>query len=272
MNLPALLRASDASVRGDADSFTAVKLLLDAGTGSLGGARPKASVVDADGELLIAKFAHADDEWDVMAWEATALQLAARAGVTVARHQLVPIDGRHVHLLTRFDRNNQRRIGYISAMTALEHHDGEPADDVDIADRLAELSVSTSQDAHELFRRAALNVAVNNTDDHLRNHGFLRNGPGWELSPAFAINPNPARSSRQTSIAGAVHVEDAPAGLIELGRACRLSPGAVREMLNSIADALEAWREIAGANGIPRQETELFAETFASGINALRMA
>jgi serine/threonine-protein kinase HipA len=118
-----LLRAADAVSRDGPDDMAAIKTLLDAGTGSLGGARPKASVRDGD-RLLIAKFPHHNDRWSVIAWEKTALDLAEAGGVTVPSRQMVSVDGHPVLLLDRFDREGAHRIGYIIAMTLLEADDG----------------------------------------------------------------------------------------------------------------------------------------------------
>jgi serine/threonine-protein kinase HipA len=279
VRLPALLRAADAvsDDRAGDDDFGAIKALLSAGSGSLGGARPKASVLADDDTLQIAKFPHRDDQWDVMAWEATALQLAELAGVSIPDHRLVRVGRAHVLLLRRFDRapsvnDQERRIGYISAMTLLEHRDGEGADYVEIAEQLPEVSADSTQDARELFLRAALNVGLNNTDDHLRNHGFLRVRGGWTLSPAFDINPNPEQSARQTTIAGSDDFGDAADGLRELGRACRLAPAEIDAQLTHVAEALRPWREIAARHGVPAAELSRFATSFELGAKTLQDA
>jgi serine/threonine-protein kinase HipA len=273
IRLPELLHAADTAARDPgADDFDAVKVLLAAGTGSLGGARPKAAVLD-DGHQLIAKFPHHDDDWDVMAWEATALDLAAASGVRVAEHRLVPVDGRHVLLLDRFDRDDHgHRVGYISAMTMLEQRDGDHADYVDLADRLAEEGARAKEDAHQLFRRVAVSVGLNNTDDHLRNHGFLRRRGGWTLSPAFDVNPNPDTQLRQTTIAGADLPGDESEGLIELARSCRLAPAGARAVLAEVADAISRWQEVAGRNGVQQSQLARFEDSFASGLRTLREA
>ncbi|TPW78291.1 type II toxin-antitoxin system HipA family toxin [Schumannella sp. 10F1B-5-1] len=273
ISLPTLLRAADAA-DGDASGFAAVKVLLDAGTGSLGGARPKASVVDADGRQLIAKFPHHSDAWDVMGWEATALDLASRCGIDVPDHRLTQVDGRGVLLVTRFDRapdgDGTARIGYASAMTQLELRDGEPADYVDLAETLTTVGSRARSDAVQLFRRAAFGVAINNTDDHARNHGFLREPGGWRLSPAFDLNPNPLAAARQTTIGGSATADDAAAGLRELARACRLTPSGATEIASDCADATAGWREVATSNGIPTSGFERFAESLRRGIEAVR--
>ena len=248
-----------------------MKALLAAGTGSLGGARPKAAVLDTAGHQLIAKFPHHDDEWDVMAWEATALELAGGAGARVARHRLVQIEGRHVLLLDRFDRDDTgNRIGYVSAMTMLEQRDGDHADYVDVAERLAEVSAHATDDAHQLFRRVAVSVGLNNTDDHLRNHGFLRRRGGWTLSPAFDVNPNPEPELRQTTIAGADLPRDEAEGLLELARSCRLSPAQARSVCGAVTDTIDRWRGVAVRNGVNESELSRFEDSFATGLRTLR--
>ncbi|WP_426625462.1 type II toxin-antitoxin system HipA family toxin [Leifsonia sp. McL0607] len=276
VGLPGLLHAADVAARAtDGDDFEAVKALLDAGTGSLGGARPKAAVLGDDGRQLIAKFPHHEDDWDVMAWEATALDLAAAAGVRTPVHRLVQIDERHLLLLDRFDRVDRTdgadpdRVGYISAMTLLERRDGETGDYMDIAERLEEVSAQTKEDANQLFRRVAVSVGLNNTDDHLRNHGFLRGRAGWTLSPAFDVNANPDSDARQTTIAGAETFSDEADGLLELARACRLPPNKARTVLTQVGEALADWREVATRNHVPTSELARFEHSFKTGLATL---
>ncbi|WEG08617.1 HipA domain-containing protein [Microbacterium horticulturae] len=274
LSLPRLLRASDA-VSGDGDhhDYEAVKALLSAGTGSLGGARPKASVMGDDDRQLIAKFPHHEDQWDVMAWETTALDLAAAAGIDTSRHSLARVGGRSVLLLERFDRTHDaHRVGYISAMTLLERRDGDGGDYVEIAEALDEVSARASEDLRQLFRRAVLNVGLNNTDDHLRNHGLLRHRGGWALSPVFDVNPNPEAKLRQTSIAGADDLARSADGLRELASACRLSPQEADDELLRVADALRSWRDVAVRNGIATSYLALFEASFGEGDACLRDA
>lgn len=274
LNLPRLLRAADAvSHDGEPDDYEAVKELLSAGTGSLGGARPKASVIGENGRQLIAKFPHPEDQWDVMAWEATALDLSSAAGIDTPRHTLTRVGGRSVLLLERFDRTHDAlRVGYFSAMTLLERRDGDGGDYVEIAETLDEVSARASEDLRQLFRRAALNVGLNNTDDHLRNHGFLRHRGGWALSPAFDVNPTPEAKNRQTSIAGADELARADEGLRELASTCRLSPEGADEELLRVADALRSWRDAATRNGVPSSHLARFDEAFGEGSACLNAA
>lgn len=147
-------------------------MLLDAGTGSLGGARPKATVRADDGHLLIAKFPHHHDDWDVGLWEKTALDLAERGGVEVPRRRLVPIGPGSTLLLERFDRRQDHtRVPYISPLTLMSGRDGDTYDYVDLASELEEAGAGDDTELAALFRRVVVSVAIHNTDDHLRNTG-----------------------------------------------------------------------------------------------------
>jgi serine/threonine-protein kinase HipA len=260
IELPRLLRAAEAVSLGD--DFAAIKALLAAGSGSLGGARPKASVRDGE-QLLIAKFPHPDDQWDVMAWEKTALDLAAAAGIRVPATRLTRVDGHSVLLLDRFDRREKARVPYVSAMTLLSARDGDSHDYAEVAEALPEVSAATRADLNELWRRVAFSILVNNTDDHLRNHGFLHESGGWRLSPAFDVNPNPdAGTPRQTGVGGAYEREDALAALHEYARDFDLGPAKEREILDGVIASVSRWREVASGHGVSTKDLELFADAF----------
>ncbi|MEV0291669.1 type II toxin-antitoxin system HipA family toxin [Kribbella sp. NPDC050820] len=262
VELPRLLRAADQVAGDGADDLAAIKALLDAGSGSLGGARPKASVRDAD-RLLIAKFPHRSDEWDVMAWEKTALDLAEQAGIEVPGSELVQIDGRHVLVLERFDRDGVRRRGYISAMTLIEGRDGDVRDYVEVAETLTEHGARVRADLHELWRRIAFSVAIHNTDDHLRNHGFLRARGGWGLSPVFDVNPNPIVSEeRVTGIGGARGRTDELTGLMTYAETFDLSVLEAQQILREVSDATADWRRVAASHGIGEAERHRFEPAF----------
>ncbi|MHB0929733.1 MAG: type II toxin-antitoxin system HipA family toxin [Candidatus Nanopelagicales bacterium] len=255
--LPELLAASDA-LEADAPDLSAVKALLAAGTGTLGGARPKASVMDED-QLLIAKFPHPSDEWDVMAWECVALELAAAAGIAVPAHRLLPVGERRVLLVSRFDRDGERRHPYVSAMSMLRSTDGTAHDYLEVAEALATLGASVASDLRELWRRMAFSVMINNNDDHLRNLGFLRSGNGWRLAPAFDLNPNPdLRASRVTSINYRAEAEAAHASLQEVAPYFGLSAEQAAVILREVKAAVRPWREVAVRHGIAERELRLF--------------
>lgn len=261
IELPRLLHAADAAGRDD--DFAAIKALLDAGTGSLGGARPKASVRDGE-RLLIAKFPHPDDQWDVMAWEKTTLDLAAKAGIRVPETTLTKVDGRSVLLLDRFDRQGPGRIPYLSAMTLLEARDGDSHDYTEIAET-PRSRVSHNRGPARAMASYRFSILVNNTDDHLRNHGLIHEPGGWRLSPAFDMNPNPdTAAQRQTAVAGSYTREDALESLRAYGKAFRLTTTAANQILHQVTSAVTHWRGIATANGIRSNELTLFADTFRS--------
>ncbi len=269
LELPHLLAAVDA-VERDPDDQTAIKSLLDAGSGSLGGARPKASVREGE-RLMIAKFPHRDDTWDIMAWEATALDLAEEAGIPVPRRRMTRINGRAVLILDRFDRTSEgRRLPYISAMTLLGRSDGDVSDYIDICDAISDEGAATTPDLDALWRRVAFSVAIHNTDDHLRNHGFTRAPGGWTLAPVFDINPNPdITSNRVTGIDGARAINDESLGLESLAAECRLDATRRSQIVTEILHATTDWAKVARAHGVHKSEISRFEKTFATGAQVL---
>lgn len=267
VELPKLLRAADRvtfTPQPDPTELEAIKALLGAGTGTLGGARPKASVCEGN-RLLIAKFPHRDDSTDIMAWESTALDLAEQAGIAVPPHRILRVDGRTVLLLDRFDRDETtgHRIGYISAMTLTEHRDGEIADYLDIAAAVIAGGGTPTVDLHALWRRIAFSVAIHNTDDHLRNHGFLHIRKGWVLAPLFDVNPNPdPHSERVTGVAGARAADEEIEALLAVTPEFGLTPEQAASILDEVFTATSRWREIAAVNGITSSEIRMFEPAF----------
>lgn len=263
IRLPELLAAADA-IENDNENLDAIKALLNHGTGTLGGARPKASVIDDDGRLMIAKFPRQQDPHDVMAWEKTALDLAERAGIAVPTRRLVTVDGRSVLLVDRFDRTEDgQRIGYISFMTLTSAADGSNADYLDLAEELGDVSANPDDDLPGLWRRVAFSVAINNTDDHLRNHGLLRSRRGWRLSPAFDINPNPDADARRVTTLAYADSRDAEyRNLVECSHHFLISRAAAAEGIEQVREAVSHWREVAARNGIDESEMRRFAGAF----------
>ena len=274
VQLPALVHASHDVAKDDAGRDE-IKALLAAGSGSLGGARPKASVCDDD-HLLLAKFSHPEDEWNVMAWEKTALDLAKMAGISTPACQLIRVGNESVLLLDRFDREGSRiaglRIPYMSGMTVLESTDGETRDYAELAESIALLAKAASQELRELFKRVVFSVAINNTDDHMRNWGFLRRDRSWYLSPLFDVNPNPYMDARRvTSIAGELEGRDA-AGLREFAAYCGVSSDEALAIVESVLCAVAQWRTTAKRNGCPERELERFQPIFEQRAHDLREA
>lgn len=273
ISLPELLHASD-ELASDDDPSDAVKQLLDTGTTGLGGARPKASVRLEDGSIAIAKFPHASDSWDVMAWEATALDLLEGAGIRTPQRRLTRVGDRTVLILRRFDRTSAgTRIGYISAMTGTSSADGEQSDYADIAEAMRDISHSPRRDHRELYDRIIASVALGNTDDHLRNHGFLADRGSWTVSPVFDVNPNPDPTrSRSTSIMGADVMPEEIEGLLALAEECSLTPQAARERISHIAAHLSGWRGRAKENQISDREIAMMAESIDPRLEAVVQA
>ena len=271
--LPTLLAASnELCTDTHADSvmdYGAVKTLLDAGTGSLGGARPKASVRDKDAQgnemLCVVKFPHPADHWNVMRWERIALELAARAGIDVPPNRLLPVGKQRVLVLQRFDRGEGgTRIGYMSALTMLERDDGQTGDYLEIADILSEMSEDVTVDLEQLWRRIVFTIAINNTDDHLRNHAVLRGKRAWRLSPAFDINPNPDLSEhRVTAIAGAASFDESLKAAHEMSEWFGLSAENASRIQGEVFGAIEQWETVARINGATQDELRLFAPVFS---------
>lgn len=258
-DLPELLRLADAAERDDV-SLPDLKRLLRVGS-SLGGARPKAHVRAADGRVAIAKFpSAANDTWNVMAWEKVALDLARAAGITVPDSQLLELAGRHVLVVDRFDRTpSGRRVGYISAMTALEAVDGDQRSYLEIAEVVEQTSSRATADLAQLWRRIVFNVLVSNTDDHLRNHGFLHaGGTAWNLAPAFDLNPDPDPGPKDLSTA--IDTSDTSASLelaMSVAPLFRMSPAAASGVVREIAAAVSTWRSRAAAWLTPAQIEEM---------------
>lgn len=169
-----------------------LKILLAPGS-SLGGARPKASVRAADGSLWIAKFPSGHDETDIGAWEQTVHELARTCGLNVPESRLEKFsDAGSTFLVRRFDRSGTKRIHFASAMALLGKTDGtEEAGYLELVDFLMANGANPKADLAELWKRIVFSMAVSNTDDHLRNHGFLLTKTGWRLSPMFDVNPVP---------------------------------------------------------------------------------
>lgn len=269
VRIPDLLKAADRAAEDlDAD----VGDLVAAGS-SLGGARPKASVIDERGELCIAKFPKADElpVEDVCAWEKTALDLAARCGIRVPRTRLLRVDGRSVLLLSRFDRESACRTPYLSGMTAVQGSDGGRYSYLDLAAFLEEHGSRPGDDIRELWRRILFGCAVGNVDDHMRNHGFLREGPGWRLSPAFDVNPTPGDNIK--FLRSAIDFENDEALPEVAVSACewyRLTRAEAEGEAHAMSRALAGWKKVAVANGISKTSIDHMASCLNAGIERLR--
>lgn len=254
-DLPRLLQAAE-HLEADEETDVELRDLLRVGS-SLGGARPKAHVIDAEGRVAIAKFPSARyDTWNVMAWEKVSLDLARAAGIRVPDSELLRIGGRGVLIVNRFDREGARRVGYVSAMTMLESTDGDVGSYIDIAAVIEEVSPQATDDLRELWRRIAFNILISNTDDHLRNHGLLHVHAGsWTLSPAFDLNPNPAPGPKQLS--NMIDGYDTAARidtLMSVAGFFRLTEGDAASALADVLAATSGWRDVAASHDLPEAE------------------
>ena len=262
VDLPRLLSAST-RVIDSRESDEDLRLLLAPGT-SLGGARPKATVRDRDGSLLIAKFPRPDDDWPVTRWEAATMALAEAAGVRVAPFQLRQVSGRPVFTARRFDRRQGGRIPFISALTAIEGSDDEMRSYLEIAEFLRREGIEVRGELRQLWRRIVFNMLVSNTDDHLRNHGFLREPDGWRLSPAYDLNPVPV------DVKPRVHALaiDETDGTASLDRALEVAPifgmtgPEARTTAAEVGRAVQGWRETAARLGMAPREVERMSSAF----------
>lgn len=271
VSIPDLLSSADRAARDmDAD----VRDLLAAGS-SLGGARPKASVIDEHGVLNIAKFPKADESLldDTCAWEAVTLELAGRCGIRVPNTRLVRVAGRAVLLLERFDRCGDRRVPYLSAMTAVQGHDGESYSYLEIVDFLEREGAKPEADIRELWLRVLFSCAVGNTDDHLRNHGFVRQCSGWRLSPAFDVNPT--RGDNLKFLSTAIDFDEREASP-DVAIACceyyRVELDEARRWAGRMAKTLRSWRKVAVGLGVSAASIEAMASCFEAGIDRLERA
>ena len=283
VRLPMLLRASD-GLSADEDPDTSrdlddwLRILLAPGS-SLGGARPKAAIRDAGGRLAIAKFPARNDEVDVVRWEAVALHLAERAGIPVPERRLRSVGGRPVLVLARFDREGDGgeagRIPFLSAMAALGAVDHETRCYAEFVDFLRRHGAYPKRDMRALWRRMVFNVLISNTDDHLRNHGFLHvAGMGWTLAPAYDLNPVPA-DVKPRILATAIDFDDPTASLelaFEAAPYFDLDAAAAREIAAEVAQATRGWRQAAADFGIARHEPERMASAFEHADLALALA
>jgi serine/threonine-protein kinase HipA len=231
-----------------------LRMLLAPG-GSLGGARPKASVLDEVGALWIAKFPSVRDPEDVGAWEGVVHTLAGRAGVHVPpAHVRRFASNHHTFLSQRFDRTaTGGRLHFASAMTLLERSDGEAAEEgvsyLELADLLIRLGANTGADLEQLWRRIAFSVCVSNTDDHLRNHGFLLSPSGWQLAPAYDMNPDPYGAGLKLNISESDNAQDFDL-LRDVAPYFRLNEMRASQVLDEVVVAVRKWRDAARERGL----------------------
>jgi len=242
-----------------------LKVLIAPGS-SLGGARPKANVLDEKNQLWIAKFPSKNDTIDKAAWEYLTYQLAIKAGIEMAECKIEKVSGTyHTFFTKRFDRIGQERIHFSSAMTMTGNNEdtikNQPASYLDIVEFIQNYGCKVKENLHQLWRRIVFNIAVSNTDDHLRNHGFILNNEGWALSPAYDLNPSIDKDGLALNIDmdnNALDFELAKS----VGDFFRLNQSEMDNILNEVFNSVKQWKEIAHKIGISRSEQELMQAAF----------
>jgi len=237
-------------------------MLMSPGS-SLGGARPKASVVDDNNQLWIAKFPSRQDDHDIAAWEFVVYQLAVSAGIQMAECRIDKFNSHHHTFLTkRFDRTPERRLHFTSAMTQLGYYDGDyDASYLELAQFLTEHGANTKKDLAQLWRRIVFNIAVSNTDDHLRNHGFIYSNGGWVLSPAYDINPVTPANGLHLNITdddNSLNYELA----MDVIEFFQLSTSQAQQIKDDVLMSVARWETVASSANISRSEQQNMASAF----------
>ncbi len=261
--LPKLLDAADKISNND-ENFEDIRLLLIPGS-SLGGARPKASVIDKARNLCIAKFPKSTDTHNLVLWEAVALTLAKDAGLNTHEWFLEKIGNKDVIIIKRFDRSGDIRVPFLSAMSILNAFDNDEITHsyMDIADSLRQYGSSPKTDLIELWKRIVFSIMISNTDDHLRNHGFLyESEKGWRLSPVYDINPNPQNGGALTTY---VSQDDNSADIelaISVAEYFGLKNNEAKIIVDEIKSSVQKWADVAKSFGLNRSEIEQMRNAF----------
>ena len=242
-----------------------LRMLVAPGS-SLGGARPKANVLDKDGSLWIAKFPSRKDRRDVGAWEAVCCEMARRSGVNVSDFKIGRFsDKYHTFLTKRFDRTTEgKRRQFTSAMTLLGYSDGENSEGasyLEIAEWIERNCMNVNENLTELFRRIVFNIAVSNCDDHLRNHGFIYSPKGWTLSPAYDLTPDPKGYGLKLNISETDNSLDYDLAL-SITPYLGINKDTAEDIIDKTRNVVSEWRKIATGYGIPNSEQDLTESAF----------
>ena len=261
-----MLLSATRAVEENTETAEDLAFLRGRGT-SLGGARPKCTVVDERGHLSIGKFPSVGDERAVTRGEVLALRLAAAAKIRAAEAHLVESDGSPIAMIRRFDRaRGGGRLMYVSAATLLGVEPGDPTEHTytEIVDALRVHGAAAQEDIEELWRRVAFSILITNVDDHLRNHGFLHVEHGkWRLSPAFDLNPFPERVRElKTWISEETGPEASIAALLSVISYFRISAARAKQILKEVERAVAGWRKTGRALGMSKAELDQFEDAF----------
>mgnify|MGYP002628838853 CR=1 FL=1 len=260
------LRLEDDDVTEDPEYLKWLSMLIAPGA-SLGGARPKASIIDNDGGLWIAKFPSRNDQGDIGGWEIVTYELAIMAGINMAESKAQKFSSNYYTFLTkRFDRSNDgQRVHFASAMTMLGYTDGQDHADgasyLELVEFIQSNGANVDQDLEQLWRRIIFSICVTNTDDHLRNHGFLLTNDGWTLSPAYDINPIETGAGLKLNISDEDNSLDLNLAM-DVSEFFRLTEKRATEIIEEVLNAVGNWKEIAIKYGMSRVEQELKSLAF----------
>lgn len=242
-----------------------IQQLVHPGT-SLGGARPKAGVIDEDGRLCVAKFPSRKDDYDVALWEHHSHLLAKEAGVNAAVTRVINSGEKYHALLSRrFDRTEEgKRIHFASAMTLLGLTDGCDAQSgngyLDIVDFILQGCCDVNDNLCQLYRRVAFNIAIGNSDDHFRNHGFLLTPSGWTLSPAYDMNPT--LCEYQSLLINSSTNESNLQILYDSCEEYMISKAEARTIIDEVINGVSKWQSIAVGLGISKREIDMFRHVY----------
>jgi len=266
----ASLQLERKDLKNELDYLKWLNMLIAPGS-SLGGSRPKASITDGKNNLWIAKFPSRYDDVDTGAWEMVVNQLAKLCGINIAEGMIQKFSSQHHTFLSkRFDRINNKRIHFASAMTLLGYTDCKSSDDglsyLEIAEFIIKYGVNVEKDLEELWRRIVFNICVKNTDDHLRNHGFLLTKEGWILSPAYDINPIESGTALKLNISEDDNSLDLDLAL-EVSIYFRLNKSKAENIIKEIKKSIKKWKSIAGKLGIPKSERIIMEQAFEIGLS-----
>ena len=257
------LTAASRAVELNEETAADLAYLRGRGT-SLGGLRPKCSIVDDDGHLAIGKFPSVRDERAVTKAEVLALRLAERAGINAAKARIVMSEDVPVAVIRRFDRVADERIPYVSAATLMAVDSSGEHTYAEIVDAIRSHGAAVQEDIDELWRRVAFSILINNVDDHLHNHGFLHVANGtWRLSPAFDVNPFPDRARELKTW---ITEETGPAASVDALQSARkyfaIAEAKARSMIHDVERAVSAWRTVGEDVGMTSRELDEFVDAF----------
>lgn len=263
VNLTKLLAATEKVVDFE-ERNSDLQLLLAPGS-SLGGARPKASVIDKDGNLCIAKFPKKDDYTNNVLWEAVALTFAKKCGLNVQEWSLHKAGKKNVIVLKRFDRNGNTRIPFLSAMSMLNaiDNDSQTHSYLDIADAIRQNGATPKEDLKELWKRIVFSILISNTDDHLRNHGFLYvNEAGWKLSPLYDVNPSCDNKNVLSTYITETDNSQSLDLALEVCEYFEISIENAKTIISDMKNKIKNWKTVAKQFGLSKSEIDKMEVAF----------